>query len=65
VKHLRTVSRTPQLAEQSTSDLSFLLSLLGLFGTLFGTFSTSFVTLFQGVLTALTAFNNLKNPNQT
>ena len=65
MRHLRTVSRTPQMAQQSTTDLTFLISILGLVGTLFSTFLTSFTTVFTGVVHALDTFNSLKNPNHT
>ena len=50
MRHVRTISRKPQFAQQSTSDLTFLLSILELVGTLFGTFVTSFLGVFDGVL---------------
>lgn len=50
------------MAQQSTTDWTFVISLLGLLGTLFGTATASFTTAFQGILGALTTFNNLKNP---
>jgi hypothetical protein len=65
VRHLRTISRKPQLAQQSTSDLTFLLSILELVGTLFGTFLTSFLGVFEGVLGALDTYNEIKNPSTT
>jgi len=65
VRHLRTISRTPQFAQQSTSDLTFLLSILGLAGTLFGTFLEAFLGVFSGVLDALGTYNDIKNPNNT
>jgi len=65
VKHLRTISRNPQLAQETSSDLTFLLAILGLVGTLFGTFLTSFLGVFDGVLTALGTYNDIKNPTTT
>ena len=62
MRHVRTISRTPQFAQQSTSDLTFLLSILELVGTLFGTFVTSFLGIFDGVLAALDTYNDIKNP---
>ncbi len=62
MRHVRTISRTPQFAQQSTSDLTFLLSILELVGTLFGTFVTSFLGIFDGVLGALDTYNDIKNP---
>lgn len=65
MRHVRTISRRPQLAQQSNSDITFLLSILDLVGTLFGTFITSFLGVFDGVLTALGTYNDLKNPSGT
>lgn len=62
MRHVRTISRKPQIAQQSTSDLTFLLSMLELVGTLFGTFVTSFLGVFDGVLSALDTYNGIKNP---
>lgn len=62
MRHVRTISRKPQFAQQSTSDLTFLLTILELVGTLFGTFVTSFLGVFDGVLGALDTYNDLKNP---
>ena len=62
MKHLRTVSRIPQLAEDSSTDLSFLLSILTLVSSLFTTFLGSFTTAFGGVLAALGAYDEVKNP---
>ena len=62
VRHLRTISRNPQLAQQSTSDLTFVLALLDLVGTLFGTFVQSFLLIFDGVLQGLGTYNDIKNP---
>ncbi|MCC6793842.1 MAG: hypothetical protein IT366_01895 [Candidatus Hydrogenedentes bacterium] len=62
MRHVRTISRKPQIAQQSTSDLTFLLSILELVGTLFGTFVTSFLGVFDGVLGALDTYNDIKNP---
>ena len=65
MRHLRTISRKPQMAQQSTNDLTFLLSILELVGTLFGTFLTSFLGVFDGVLGALDTYNCIKNPTGT
>jgi len=65
VKHLRTISRTPQLAEDSSTDLSFILSVLSLMLGLFSTFLGSFTTAFSGVLEAIGAYNEVKNPSGT
>ena len=65
MRHVRTISRNPQFAQQSTTDLTFLLSILGLVGTLFTTFATSFGTALTGVLAALGTFNDIKNPTGT
>ncbi|MDZ4857412.1 MAG: hypothetical protein SGI88_00395 [Candidatus Hydrogenedentes bacterium] len=65
MKHLRTISRTPQLAEDSSTDLSFILSILTLLSTLFTTFLGSFTTAFGGVLAAIGAYDAVKNPSGT
>jgi len=62
VKHLSTISRMPVLAEQQTTDLSFILSILGLISDLSTLFLGSFSTIFAGLLDALAAFNGVKNP---
>lgn len=65
MRHLRTISRKPQKAQQSTSDLSFLLGILELVGSLFGTFLTSFLGVYGGVLDALATYNDIKNSGNT
>lgn len=61
MKHLSTISRMPVPAAQQTSDLSFLLSILGLISDLSTLFLGSFSTIFSGLLSALTTFNSAKN----
>ncbi|NUM52513.1 MAG: hypothetical protein HUU46_02610 [Candidatus Hydrogenedentes bacterium] len=65
MRHVKAISRTPQMAQQTTSDLTFLLAILELVGSLFGTFLTSFLGVFSGVLDALGTYNDLKNPSTT
>lgn len=62
MRHVRTITRAPQMAQQSTSDLTFLISLLTLIGSLFGTSVEAFLTIFNGFLTALGTYDGIKNP---
>ena len=65
VKHITSISKTPVLAESSTTDLTFILSILGLASDLFSLFLGSFSDVFSGLLTALGEFNSVKNPTTT
>lgn len=62
MKHVRTISRAPQLASSST-DLSFLVSILTLTLDLFSTFLGAFSAAAGGVLDALSSYNDIKNPS--
>ena len=62
MRHLRSITRKPQLAEDSSSDLTFLLSILTLGLDVFSTFIVAFSTAFGGVLEALGSYNDIKNP---
>jgi hypothetical protein len=59
------ISKAPILAEDSQTDLSFLLSLLTLGFDLFSVFLGAFTTIFGGFLEALGSYNELKNPQGT
>lgn len=65
MKHVRMISRKPQLAEDSSTDLTFVLSVLTLMLDLFSTFLVSFSTAFEGVLNAVGSYNDVKNPDGT
>jgi hypothetical protein len=62
VKHVTTITKTPLLANNETTDLSFLLSILGLGFDLVTTFIGAFSIIFEGLLSALGQFNAVKNP---
>ena len=62
VRHLRSITRKPSLAEDSSSDLTFLLSILTLGLDVFSTFLLAFTTAFTGVLDAVGSYNDIKNP---
>ena len=62
MRHVRSISRAPKPAESST-DLSFLVSILTLTLDLFSVFLGSFATAAGGVLDALGAYNDIKNPS--
>ena len=62
MKHCRSISRAPKLAQSST-DLSFLVSILTLTLDLFSVFLGSFSTAAAGVLDALGTYNDIKNPS--
>lgn len=63
MKHVTTITRTPLLANDETTDLSFLLSILSLGFSLVTTFIGAGSTIFEGLLSALTQFNAVKNPD--
>jgi len=63
VKHVTTITKTPLLANNETTDLSFLLSILSLGFDLVTTFIGAASTVFEGLLSALTQFNSVKNPD--
>jgi hypothetical protein len=65
VKHVSTITKTPLIANDETTDLSFLLSILGLGFDLLTTFVSAFSTIFEGLLTALGTLNDVKNPSST
>jgi len=65
VKHITSISKTPVLAQSSTTDLTYILSILGLASDLFSLFLGSFSDVFSGLLTALGSFNSVKNPTST
>lgn len=62
MKHVTTITKTPLLANNETTDLTFLLSILGLGFDLVTTFIGAFSTIFEGLLSALGQFNAVKNP---
>ncbi|MCC6697414.1 MAG: hypothetical protein IT365_17420 [Candidatus Hydrogenedentes bacterium] len=65
MKHVNTITKTPLIANEETTDLSFILSILGLGFDLLTTFVGAFSTVFEGLLTALTTWNQVKNPSTT
>ncbi len=62
MKHVTTITKTPLLANNQTTDLSFLLSILSLGFDLMTTFIGAASTVFEGLLTALQQFNDVKHP---
>lgn len=65
VKHITLITKTPVLAESSTTDLTFILSILGLASDLFSLLLGSFSDVFSGLLAAVGEFNGVKNPTTT
>lgn len=65
MKHVNTITKTPLIANDETTDLSFILSILGLGFDLLTTFVGAFSTVFEGLLTALSTWNQVKNPSTT
>ncbi len=65
MKHVTTITKVPLIAANETSDLSFLLEILGLGLSLLTTVVGGFTTIFGGVLEALSAFQGIKNPSGT
>lgn len=65
MKHVNTITKTPLIANDETTDLSFILSILGLGFDLLTTFVGAFSTIFDGLLTALSTWNQVKNPSTT
>ena len=65
MKHVTTITKTPLIANDETTDLSFLLTILGLGFDLLTTFIGAFSTIFDGLLTALGTWNDVKNPSTT
>lgn len=61
MRHVTPISKTPILAEDDQTDLSFLLSLLTLGFDLMSVLLGAFTTVFGGFLEALGQFNELKN----
>lgn len=65
VKHVNVITKTPLIANEDTTDLSFILGILGVGLDLLTTFVGAFSAIFEGLLTALATFNGIKNPSTT
>ncbi|MCC6489570.1 MAG: hypothetical protein IT364_18880 [Candidatus Hydrogenedentes bacterium] len=65
MKHVNVITKTPLIANEDTTDLSFILSILGVGFDLLTTFVGAFSTIFEGLLSALTTFNGIKNPSSS
>lgn len=62
MKHIQVVSKTPSVAESTSTDFLFLISLITFGFEIATVLFSAFGSIFEGLVTAITAFTASKNP---
>ncbi len=62
MKHLHVMSKTPQVAEATETDLAFILSFITFGFEIATVLFSAFGTVFDGLISAITVFTAGKNP---
>ncbi len=62
MKHVHAISKTPQAAEATQTDLAFILSFITFGFEIATVLFSAFGSVFDGLISAITAFTASKNP---